>query len=885
MSTPRLGARALALLAALAPALGAFAPGAMADGPPPPNVVLIVADDLGYGDLGAYGATDIATPNIDSLARDGVRFTDGYATAPVCAPSRAGLLAGFYQQRFGLVSNDGHKLPLPETQALLPETFRAGGYATGLVGKWNVARDPATVFDEVQSLIDWAADYWPNAQGRYIGVDDEADSGAVQGIWGPTRPGDEYLTDRLGRQAADFIDRRAGQPFFLYVGFNAAHTPLHGKSEHWDSVAYLSEEMHRLYASMRLSLDENVGRILAKLDEKGLAERTIVAFVSDNGALGYGTKVEGWPADWPTDLPVGSAGALKSFKGSLWEGGIRIPYLLRWPGRIAAGQVYREPVSTLDLYPTLCAAAGVAAPAETVLDGADLLPHLAGESLAPPHEALYWRNTSVGAIRMGRWKLYLGNENAVGFLHDLETDPGERTSLTAAQPEIAADLRARWKAWNAAIPGDADKDGVPDAIDNCPSHSNTNQWNTDGDAEGNACDGDDDNDGVEDGQDNCQTVVNPDQRDNEPDGLGDRCDGDDDNDGTPDIQDGLPLNASERGPIVALPLGTVDPAQRGAYWGDRAYYSVLVATFQGPRRDRLMHLKGYDIDNNRELGVWLNGRRLGYLSPGPNDGDTLANLWLLPASMQVDGTNRIELRQTIPSYKWGVSELGIYELDTLWGNGEGLDGGDRTHPEGIDLHLQGQSAGLLLELAGWDGDLDDEIALELNGQPLTDLPASGDGTWGEALHLLLAGSRLRNGDNALSVRNRYGPLEPWALRLVRAVPGNSPLGAQLPGQGTAERRPDGVRLLLPPALGLTGLDLAYYDADSPVEIALTQDGLHSGYAPVAPGDWGAPQALGLSGMRSVLRVQSTSYLPRRCSGGVYGETPSCLWGVRISGWH
>jgi hypothetical protein len=252
--------------------------------------------------------------------------------------------------------------------------------------------------------------------------------------------------------------------------------------------------------------------------------------------------------------------------------------------------------------------------------------------------------------------------------------------------------------------------------------------------------------------------------------------------------------------------------------------------------------------------------------------------------MQVGGVNRVELRQTTATYKWGATGLGIYELDTLWGQAQGLPGGDTAHPDGIELHLQSQPAGLLLELAGWDADRADEIALDLNGQPLADLPAGGDGAWGETHHLLLAGPRLRPGDNALWIRNRLGEAEPWAVRLVRAVPGDSPLGNRAPGQGSAERRGDGVSLLIAQSLGLNGLELAYFDADLPTEIAVSGSGGLIGYAPVAPGVWGAPVPIDLAGALPVtLRVQSTSYLPRKCSGA-YGEVPSCIWGARIARW-
>ena len=324
-----------------------------ADTPAKPNIVLIFADDFGYGDPSCYGGTLVPTPAIDSLARDGVRCTDGYATAPVCAPSRCGLMAGAYNQRFGMQWNeDRRKYKLDEHQ-LLPQALRAAGYVTGHIGKWNIPRDAKECFDEIHDLIDWEADYFPDANGHYHGVDSQTEfaSSKRQGVWGPERSGDEYLTDRIGRHAVEFVEKhkRGGKPFFLYLAFNAVHTPLHAKQEHADRFGKLPIALN-FYASMVASMDENIGRVLA-----ALPENTLVAFTSDNGPAKM--PVEKWPDGWPKGMLNGSAGPLNGHKAQFFDGGIREPFLLRWPGKLKPGSVYRQPVSTMDLYPTFCAAA------------------------------------------------------------------------------------------------------------------------------------------------------------------------------------------------------------------------------------------------------------------------------------------------------------------------------------------------------------------------------------------------------------------------------------------------------------------------------------------------------------------------------------------------
>lgn len=424
-----------------------------------PNLLLIFVDDMGYADPGCYGGTLVPTPNIDALAAAGVRFTDGYVTAPVCAPSRCGLMAGVYGQRFGMQWNDDqHATPrqyrIPDTHKLLPETLRAAGYRTGLVGKWNLPRDPKAVFDETFSVMDWEGDYFPGPDGRYHGVDDPVNRGSakVQGVWGPERPDDEYLTDRLGRQAADFITRHRGTPFFLYCAFNAVHTPLHAKKTADARLRHITDEPLRFYAAMLASLDDNIGRILDALKSAGQAENTVVAFLSDNGPAMGSDYIKVWPGRWPQKILLGSAGPLRGHKGQYYEGGIRIPYLLRWPARLSAATTCRHPVSSMDIYATFCEAAGVPVPDGTTLDGVSLLPFLDGTAAGTPHETLFWLTDGRGAVRRGDWKLVVSPAKPKLQLFNLAEDIGETRDLADANTVLRDTLHDAWLAWQKPFP-------------------------------------------------------------------------------------------------------------------------------------------------------------------------------------------------------------------------------------------------------------------------------------------------------------------------------------------------------------------------------------------------------------------------------------------------
>ncbi len=440
--------------------------------PGKPNIVLIMADDLGYGDVGYYeGAKPLVpTPNIDRLASEGIAFTDAYVTAPMCGPSRYGLLTGMYQQRLGVQDNrdcyaeiPGEDKRIPSSQRSLDQTLSSAGYVTGIVGKYNLPGYPQTTFDESMSLIHFGADYWPDEKGHYVGVDEpKAVSNSKQApAWGPKNAGDEYLTDRLGRQAVDFIDRHAGKPFFLYLAFNAPHSPLEAKESHRAQVGHLPSEALRFYGAMVLSLDENIGRVMAALERNRIKENTLVIFTSDNGPT-FAFNV-GWPEDWPKEM-LGSTGPLDGRKSTLLEGGIRVPFTMTWPARWPTGQVYRQPVSTLDVYPTLCAAVGAKVHEGTVLDGVNLLPLIGEKEERGAPRTLYWVLNDHAAIREGNWKLRTYRKQQ--WLTNLAEDVGETTDLTAKHPEIADRLREKLVKFRGQLPPKINPENAVNPADN-----------------------------------------------------------------------------------------------------------------------------------------------------------------------------------------------------------------------------------------------------------------------------------------------------------------------------------------------------------------------------------------------------------------------------------
>jgi arylsulfatase A-like enzyme len=420
-----------------------------------PNILLIVADDLGYGELGCQGWKDIPTPNIDSIANNGVRFTSGYVSCPVCSPTRAGLMTGRYQQRFGHEFNPGpvtmesREFGLPRDETTLAERLKAAGYVTGMVGKWHLGLRPGLRptergFDEFFGFLGGAHSYFANRQGRANPI-----------LRGTQRVEEtEYLTYAFQREAVAFIDRHKGEPFFLYLPFNAVHAPLQATPHDRKQFSQVDNEKRQKFSAMLAALDHAVGAVLSKVRDAGLEENTLVIFISDNGGPSGQTSSRNDP--------------LRGTKATTWEGGIRIPFMLQWKGRLPAGKVDDRPVISLDIHPTALAACGITLhpekKSEKKLDGVNLLPFLDGTRKDLPHAVLFWRFGEQMAVRSGDWKLTkshspggqrrLPRKSAVGLdlqLFDLSKDIGESTDLAAQRPEKVRELTALWERWNAEL--------------------------------------------------------------------------------------------------------------------------------------------------------------------------------------------------------------------------------------------------------------------------------------------------------------------------------------------------------------------------------------------------------------------------------------------------
>ncbi len=399
-----------------------------------PNIVLIVADDQGYADIGVQGCKDIPTPNLDAIAGSGVRFTNGYVSCPVCAPTRAGLATGRYQQRFGFEMNPGpeqsasERFGLPLTEKTIAERLKAAGYVTGMVGKWHLGYKPGLHplqrgFDEFFGFLPGAHPYLqgPRADAfRILRGEEPVDE-------------KEYLTDAFKREALAFIDRHKKDTFFLYMPFNAVHSPLQATNKYLKRFPNIQDENRRTHAAMLSALDDAVGEIRGKLRETGLEENTLVFYHSDNGG--------------PTPSTTSSNTPLRAFKGNVFEGGIRVPFMVTWKGKLPAGKVYDQPVISLDIHPTIMAAAGVQVPADAKLDGVNLIPYLTGEKSGPPHETLFWRYGPKWAVRHGDWKL-LDNGDGRVMLFNLKDDISELYDLAAKQPEKVAALRKLHTDWS-----------------------------------------------------------------------------------------------------------------------------------------------------------------------------------------------------------------------------------------------------------------------------------------------------------------------------------------------------------------------------------------------------------------------------------------------------
>ena len=451
-----------------------------------PNIIIIMADDLGKTDISLYSTPPIQTPNIDSIGLKGMTFTEGYITSPICAPSRAGMLTGRYQQRFGfeyqphdrypknqiemfvykhfiatgdwLVANqvefpafqDIVKNGMPPSEIMLAEILQRKGYRTGIAGKWHLGSGEHTIpinrgFDYQYGFYEAYSLYMADTSDENI-INQRHKDFSDPFIWGKGRSGncairrndaviDEkyYLTDRIAEEANQFIDKNRDRPFFLYVPFLAPHTPFQATKTYYDRLSHIEDRNKRVYNAMIWQLDDAVGSIVSHLEQSGLMENTIIFFLSDNGGATYTEATDNAP--------------LKGGKFTNFEGGLNIPFMVRWDGMVAKGKQFDQPVISLDIFSTALELAGIEFSADRKLDGTSLLPILIDSVSSTLHDKLCWRSGYNRAIRSGDWKLITDEMSGNRALYNVRNDKEERINLYDSEPEIVRQLQTEHEEW------------------------------------------------------------------------------------------------------------------------------------------------------------------------------------------------------------------------------------------------------------------------------------------------------------------------------------------------------------------------------------------------------------------------------------------------------
>jgi arylsulfatase A-like enzyme len=441
-------------LALLAVALATTCAGPLFAAPakPAPNLVVIMTDDQGYADAGFNGGTEIPTPNLDRIAAGGVRFTNAYVTYAVCSPSRAGFMTGRYPQRFGYERNVAFRphdpaagLSLRETT--LAEALRPAGYTSAAIGKWHLGSHDNfhplnRGFDEFFGHLGGGLNYFPEKLTirDYREAKNESESYRTWIVRNrePVQT-TRYLTEEFTHEALDFVRRQKNNRFFLYLAYNAPHTPMQAPEEEIAKFAHIPNEKRRTYAAMLSVVDRGVGQLLDLLDELQIADNTLVFFLSDNGG--------------PTADNGSRNAPLRGAKGSPFEGGFRVPFAARWPGVFPAGATYEKPVSSLDIFATIAAANQLVARTDRPLDGVDLVPFVRDGREGAPHPRIYLRNFDRGAfaIREGDHKLVRTEKDQAPMLFNLGADISERRDLAAAEPERVQTLLGTYETWNAQL--------------------------------------------------------------------------------------------------------------------------------------------------------------------------------------------------------------------------------------------------------------------------------------------------------------------------------------------------------------------------------------------------------------------------------------------------
>lgn len=427
ITTPRVARSIVALVT-----LASLAPSSLA-AERQPNIVVILADDLGWGELGAQGKKDIPTPHIDSISSNGVRFTQAYVSGPYCSPTRAGLVTGRYQTRFGHEFNEGGasgEFGLPLNQTTIAQRLKDQGYATAAIGKWHLGSAPQfrptqRGFDEFYGTLGNTPYYHPQLLDSRKSPD-------------PVRVEDDdfYTTDAYAARAVEWIDSHRDKPFFLYLPFNAQHGPLQAPEKYLSRFDAIQNPTRKQFAAVLSAFDDAVGRVLEALRKNGLEEDTLVIFLADNGG--------------PTQQTTSNNLPLRGAKATTLEGGVRVPFFVQWKGRLPAGKTDERPIIQLDILPTALAAAGAPIDPSWQLDGVNLLPYLEGQQSAAPHESLFWRFGEQWAVRHGDWKLVASRvDQFQPQLFNLKDDSSELFDKSAEHPEKVAELTALWGKWNA----------------------------------------------------------------------------------------------------------------------------------------------------------------------------------------------------------------------------------------------------------------------------------------------------------------------------------------------------------------------------------------------------------------------------------------------------
>jgi arylsulfatase A-like enzyme len=424
-----------------------------------PNFIIILTDDQGYADVGFNGSKDIRTPHIDRIANEGTKFNNGYVSYAVCGPSRAGLLTGRYQGRFGFDRNP-HMDPtditsgMPLDEKMISEVLKPVGYTSSIIGKWHMGSHPELTpnkrgFDHFYGFLAGGHRYFPEdliykdiAEGLA-----QENPKKIWTSWYYTKllendkriETTEYLTDELSNSAVEFIKREKDNPFFLYLSYNAPHTPLQASKEYLDRNKHIPKGKRRTYAAMITAVDDGVGRVLATLDELGIDDNTLVFFLSDNGG--------------PESKNASDNGELRGHKGDYYEGGIHVPFAMRWPGKVPAGQVYNNSVSSLDILATFAGLTNAPIAKERPLDGVNLMPFVTGENKEQPHEILFWRNFDKGivAARRGDNKTILFKKNQQKHLYNLDKDLSETSNLYKTKTETFNKQQAEMASWESKL--------------------------------------------------------------------------------------------------------------------------------------------------------------------------------------------------------------------------------------------------------------------------------------------------------------------------------------------------------------------------------------------------------------------------------------------------